>query len=156
MIAPLLFGGEHAPRRLLRPEEHRVEIGARHMAPFLRGHLDGAAAWATPALLTSTVTVPNACSACVERARHRRAVEHVGLDRHRPAAGLLDLGLDRREPVGAARHQCHRGAVRGQHLGEAGAEPARGAGHQRDPPGEIEQLRGFHAVGSVARVDAGT
>ncbi len=37
-----LVRGEHAPRGLLRPEEHRVEIGADHVAPFVFGEVDGA------------------------------------------------------------------------------------------------------------------
>ncbi len=47
--------------------------------------------------------------------------------------------------VGAARHQRDRGAVRGQHLGKAQAEPAGRAGHQRDAALEVEQFGGFHA-----------
>ena len=76
----------------------------------------------------------------VEGAHHRVAVEHVGLDRQRAAAGGLDARLHVGEPVGAARHQRDRGAVLGQHLGEAHAEPARRAGDQRDAAGEIEQI----------------
>ena len=37
-----LAGRQHAARGLLRPEEHRVEIGAEDAPPFLLGQLDGA------------------------------------------------------------------------------------------------------------------
>ena len=36
-------GREHAPRRLLRAKEHRVEIGRQNAPPFLLGKIDGAA-----------------------------------------------------------------------------------------------------------------
>ena len=74
----------------------------------------------------------------VERARHRVAVEHVGGDRDRTAARLLDARLHRRELLLAAGDQRDRRAFARQHLGEAHAKPARRAGDQRDAPLEVE------------------
>ena len=89
----------------------------------------------------------------IEGAHHGLAVEHVGADRHCAAAGRFDPRLDGREPVGAARHQRHRRAVLGQHLGEAHAEPARRAGDQRDTAGEIEQFGGaVMLIASIKRM----
>ncbi len=69
----------------------------------------------------------------IERAPHRSAIEHVGFDRQRPAAGRRDLILERDDPVLAPRDQRDRRAVRRQHLGKAQPEPARGAGDEADP-----------------------
>ena len=77
---------------------------------------------------------------------HRRAVEHVGLDRDGASAVLLDPRLDGGEPVCTARHQSDRSAVCRQHVRKPQAEPARRAGNERDPAGQVEQFGGFHAA----------
>jgi hypothetical protein len=91
----------------------------------------------------------------VEGARHGAAVEHVGRHCKRAPARLLDARLDRGEPVAAARHQDDRGAGTGEHLGETHAEPARGAGDQRDAACEVEQFRSIHACSRLPRRQGG-
>ena len=80
----------------------------------------------------------------VKRADHGGVIEHVCRDGDRAAARRLDAGLDRGDAIRASRHETDRRAVCGKHLGEAHAEPAGRAGHQRDTPGKVEYLRGFH------------
>ena len=84
--------------------------------------------------------MPKALLRGVKGRRHRRAVAHVGLDGKRAAAGFFDARFEVRKPIGAARHQHHRGAVLGQALGKAHAEAARGAGHQCDLAVQIEDF----------------
>ena len=87
---------------------------------------------ATPALLTRMVTVPKAFSAASKARDHAaRSVTSASIAIGLPA-GCFDLGLQRLEPLGAARHQRHRRAVVGERRGRTAAEPARRAGHQRD------------------------
>ena len=90
--------------------------------------------------------MPNAFSAASNARAHRRAVAHIGLDRERTAARLLDPRFERREPIGPPRHQRDRSAVLRQNFGEAHAEPARCSGHQRHLAGKIEELRCLHKV----------
>ena len=61
----------------------------------------------------------------------------------RPPAGD-DPVAQLREAVGTPGDERDRGAVRRQHLGKMRAEPARGAGHQRDPSRDVEKLRCLH------------
>ena len=144
-IGAALAGGEHAARRLLRPEEHGIEIGADHPPPFLLRQLDRAVGMRDAGIVDQDGDGAERLLGRIEGARHGVAVEHVGARSRRAAAGGCDARLDRREPIGAARHQRDRGTVLGQHLGEPHAEPARRAGDQRDPAGEIEKLGCAHA-----------
>jgi hypothetical protein len=86
----------------------------------------------------------------VEGARHGGAVAHVGRDRERPAAGERDALCDRVEPVGAAGDQHHRGAGLRQQLGEMRPDAARGAGDERHPSGEVEQVGCGHKHSRLA------
>ena len=80
----------------------------------------------------------------IERARHRRAIEHVGRDCSGATTRCLDARLDRSKAIAAACDQRDRGPCIRQHLGEAHPEPARGAGDQRDFSLETEQLGRAH------------
>ena len=145
----LLLGGQHAARGLLRPEEHRVEIGREHAAPFLRRHLGGAAAVRDAGIVDQDGDGAESLFGGVEGARHGGAVGDVGFDRDGLAACCLDLFFERLQPVGAPRHQRDRGAIVGQRLGELRAEPARGAGHQRHAAFQVEHVGGFHVKRSI-------
>ena len=145
-MAPPLAGREHAPRRLLRPEEHRVEIGGDHALPFLSRKLDGAIGMRDAGIVDQHGHGAERLLGGIERGAHRLAVAHVGLDRDRTAARLLDPLLQRREPVGAPRHQGDRRAVLREHFGEAHAEPARCSGYQRHLAGKVEDLCRGHEI----------
>ena len=138
------FRRQHAARGFLRPEEHGVEIGRQHAAPFLFGKVDRAARMRDARIVDEDGDRAESFFGGVERSHHRGAVKHIGLDRDGAAAGLFDARLDRRETIGAPRDQNHRCAVLGQTLGETHAKAARRAGHQRHLPGEIEDLCGCH------------
>ena len=144
---------QHPPRRLLRPQKNTasrlVAMTRRHSSS---GSSTARVEWATPALLTRMVTVPNAASAASKARRIAARVEHVGLDRQRPAAGRRDLLLQRDDAVLAPGDERDRGAVRRQHLGKAQPEPARRAGDEADPAAEIEQFGCLH---HARRPDAG-
>ncbi len=127
-----LAGRDQPARRLLRPEQHGVEIGAEDAAPFGLGKLDGAIGVHDAGVVDEDVDHAKLGLGAVEGARHRGAIEHVGRDRGGATARLLDARLDRSEPIAAARDQRDRGARIRQHLGKAHPEPARGAGDQRD------------------------
>ena len=137
----VLVGREHAARRLLRPEEHRVEIGREHAAPFFLRRVDRAAGWRDAGIVDQDGDGAEGLLG----ARRRRAAWPRGRA-HRPRRRPHVRRPPRSSPAGrravrAARHQRDRRAVRRQHLGEARAEPARCAGHERDFAGQIEQHR---------------
>ena len=155
MIEPCLLRRQHAARGLLRVAEHRVEIDAEHLAPFLRRHLDRAHGRLRDAgIVDEDGDSAEGLLGGVEGAAHRGAVGDVGLDRHRLAAFAFDLVLERFEPVGAARHQRDGGAVVGERAGKLHAEPAGRAGDQRDAAFEVEQVPGFHDVTLYTREQA--
>ncbi len=81
----------------------------------------------------------------IECMQHGLAVDHIGADGDGAPARVFDARLDLVETVGTARHQSHRGAGPGQYLGEPHPEPARCAGDQRDPAGEVEKVRCIHS-----------
>ena len=81
-----------------------------------------------------------------ERPHHSGAVGDIGLDRDRASARGRDAGNRFPQTLGAPRHQHDRGAVGGQHVGEARAEPAGSARDQRDAAINLEQIGGFHVV----------
>src|SRR5262249_2355162 len=146
-----LAGGKHPPRRLLRPEEHRIEIGADDAPPLRFRKLQRAARMRDAGIVDQDGDGAERLLGFVECAHHRLAIEDVGPDRDGAAAHLFDARLHRREPIGATRHQRHRRAFACQHLGKAHAEPARRAGHERDPAFEIEELcRGHSSLPRMA------
>jgi hypothetical protein len=124
----------------IAPPEHRVEIGREDAPPFLFRHVDGAAGVGHPGIVDQDGDGAEFLLGGIESRRHRRAVAHVGLDGKRAATGFFNPRFEAREPVGAARHQHHRGAVLGQAFGKTHAEPAGGTGHQRDLAVQIEYL----------------
>jgi len=130
---------------LLRPEEHRVEIGTDDAAPLLLGQLDGAAGMCDAGVVDKCSDRAEGLFCDIEGAHHRRAIAHVRADGDGAAAGLFDARLERGQTIRAARHQRDGGALRRQHLGKTHAETARGTGHQRYAAGEIEQLGCAHA-----------
>src|SRR5262252_173484 len=147
-----LAGGQHPPCRLLRPEEHRVEIGADDAPPLRFRKLQRASRMRDAGIVDQDGDGAERLLGFVECARHRGAIEDVGPDRYGTPARLFDARLHRREPIGATRHQHHRRTFARQHLGEAHAEPARRAGYERDPAFEIEELCRGHS--SLPRRDA--
>ena len=143
-MAPPRAGREHPARRFLGAIEHRVEIGRENAPPFLFRHVDGAAGMGHAGIVDQDGDGAEILLGSIEGRRHRRAVAHVGLDRKRAAAGFFDARFEVRKPIGAARHQHHRGAVLGQAFGKAHAEAAGGAGHQCDFAVQIEDLACGH------------
>ena len=143
-MAPPVPAASMRRAAFLRPEEHRVEIGADYAAPLLFGYFDRAVGVRDAGVVDQNGDGAERLLGLVEGARHGLAVEHIGLDRDGPAAGGFDARLDGGEPIGAARHQRDRGAILGQHFGETHAQPARRAGDQRDAAGEIEQVGRAH------------
>ncbi len=141
-----LARNQHAARRLLCGEEDRIEVGSDHLPPLILRHIDGAARRRDASIVDQDRDRPERLLGRVEGARHGAAVEHVCPDGSSAAARLLDAGLDLSQPVGAARHQCDRGARVRQHLREAHAQPARRAGDERDLAFEIEQLGCGHML----------
>ena len=97
------------------------------------------------------VTVPKAFSAASKAATMSALIVDIGGDGDGAPASAFDLSLERLDAVGAARHQRDRRAVVGERARKLAAEPARGAGHQRDAACEIEQVGGFHAGASPHR-----
>jgi hypothetical protein len=75
----------------------------------------------------------------------RGAVENIGGDRDSAATRSFDPRLHVGKPPLASRHEPDSGAVCRQHLGKPQAEPARRAGHERDPAAKVEQSRCLHA-----------
>ena len=146
-MAPLLVGREHAPRALLRPEEHRVEIGAT-----ARG--------AIPPRCTSMARVgmrdagivdqdgdgAERLLGLIEGARHGGAVESRRPRWRRPCRRCL-----RSRPCSALSRSARRAtsATAAPFAASTSAKrrpkPARRAGHQRDAALEVEQFGGFHA-----------
>ncbi len=144
-IAPLLLGGQHAARALLRPVEQSVEIDREHAAPFLRRHLDGAAGRHGDAgVVDQDGDGAEGLFGLVEGARHGGAVGDVGLDGQSFAALGFDVFFERGKALGAAGDQRDGGAVVGERKRELHAQAAGGAGHQRDAALEIEHVCCFH------------
>ncbi len=77
-------------------------------------------------------------------ARHGGAVGDVGLDGDGLAALVLDFIFQRFKPLDPPRHQRDRGAVVRQRAGELHAQPAGGAGDQRNAALQVEHVGGFH------------
>src|SRR5262249_30759874 len=82
----------------------------------------------------------------VKGAGRRLGSGPAGRSREGTAPRLFDACLDRREAIGATRHQRDRRSLPRQQLGKAHAEPARGAGDERDAAFDVEQFRCSHRL----------
>ena len=154
-MAPPLLRGEHPARRFLRPEEHRIQIGAEDAPPLFRRQIDGAVRMRHAGIVDQDGDGAEGPLGIVECPHHRVTIEHVGRDRNGTAARLLDARLHRREFLRAARNQRDRRAFARQHLGEAHAESARRTSDQCDAPLEVEQFcRCGHAAPGIRDVFA--
>ena len=160
-MAPGLACRQHAPRAFLGPEEHRIEIGGEHAPPLRLRQVERAGRVTDAGIVDQDGDGAERRLGGVEGAPHRRVVEHVGRDRHGPAAGRLDLRLQGGETLLAAGDEGDRRAVRRQHLGKAQPQPARRAGNEADPAAQIEQFGCLHtqraprnAGGEASRISA--
>jgi hypothetical protein len=141
-----LLRRQHAVRRFLRAEEHRVEIGGKHLAPFLRRHVDGTAGLGDAGIVDQDGDGAEGLLGGVEGARHGGAVGHIGLDRNGAAARRLDRRLQFGKPFRSPRHQCDRRAVIRQRPGEVTPESARRTGHHRHAAFQAEHISSFHST----------
>jgi hypothetical protein len=120
--------------------EDAVQVDRHHPAPVLQGQLDRRPAVDRPRVVHQDVHLGQPAQLAPDPVRVGQVEPPPG----GPAAGGQDRGLDLVQRFGPAAVHDHVGAGRGQPDGDRGADPGRGAGHQRGPPGQVEQGGGVH------------
>ena len=113
---------------------------AQHAPPFGIGHFDRPGEMCNAGVVDEDGDGAECRLHGIEAAADRVDVGDIGSDGERASARRLDPRPHRREPLLTARQHCDRGPVRGEHLGKARPQPGGGAGDERHPAGEVEQL----------------
>ena len=141
---PASPGRDHRPGRMLRQEEGRfhvevedvVEVG---LADVERHPVDAAAG-----VVDQDVEPPELRHRAVDRPARLLEVEHVHLQRQRPPPQRGDLVGEPAVLLRSRRPERHVGPGPGQRQRDRAPEPARGPGHQRHLPGQIEARQFRH------------
>ena len=112
---------------------------------------DAGTAVPTPALLTSTSTRPNSCSAAAATARQSSGELTSARDRDDPGTRLAQGGGQVVEPVEAPRGEHEICPDSGERLRETHPQPRAGAGQDHDLVIEPERRKWIHLVSSSWR-----
>ena len=112
---------------------------------------DAGTAVPTPALLTSTSTRPNSCSAAAATAWQSSGELTSAATVTTRAPGLAQRRGEVVEPVEATRREDQVGPDSGERLRETHAQPRAGAGQDHDLVVEPERRKWIHLVSSSWR-----
>ena len=134
--APL---ADHLARGGLGDHEEAGRVRLDHLPETLDRHRLGRRAPGDAGVVDEDIETAVALRDLVDERFDRRRVGHVAARGADVEAGGAQLGLGRLQPLGTSAGDRHRRAGLGQPLGDLSAQPARAAGDERHPAGQVEE-----------------